>query len=200
MRYHQKTSMFEIRKATLADIAIIHDLASVAFPATYRTILTAEQIEYMMEWMYAPASLRRQMTDEGHLYFIAFDGATAAGYVSIQQESTHLFHLQKIYVLPHYQGHGLGRMLFDYAVATIHTLHPAPCRMELNVNRLNPAIHFYERMGLRVLRSGDFDIGGGYYMRDHIMGIDIDGTPDASCRADTKGKNDTESANTPVIE
>ena len=35
------------------------------------------------------------------------------------------------------------------------------------------ALHFYERMGMRKLREGDFPIGDGYYMNDYIMGLDI---------------------------
>ena len=45
--------------------------------------------------------------------------------------------------------------------------------MELNVNRNNRALHFYERMGMRKLREGDFPIADGYYMNDYIMGLDI---------------------------
>lgn len=45
--------------------------------------------------------------------------------------------------------------------------------MELNVNRENRARYFYERMGMRRLREGDFPIGEGYYMNDYIMGLDI---------------------------
>ena len=48
-----------------------------------------------------------------------------------------------------------------------------PCMMELNVNRRNRALHFYERMGMRRLREGDFPIGDGYYMNDYIMGLEI---------------------------
>ena len=46
--------------------------------------------------------------------------------------------------------------------------------MELNVNRSNRALHFYERMGMRRLREGDFPIGGGFYMNDYIMGLDLE--------------------------
>ena len=52
-------------------------------------------------------------------------------------------------------------------------VHPEPCLMELNVNRGNKALLFYERMGMRKLREGDFPIGNGYYMNDYIMGLDI---------------------------
>ena len=90
--------MFTIRKATLEDIPLINKLAWEAFPATYKNILTPEQIDYMMDWMYSPENLHKQMTEEGHIYYIAFEECEGAGYVSIQPEGKDLFHLQKIYV------------------------------------------------------------------------------------------------------
>ena len=104
--------MFTIRKATLEDIPLINKLAWEAFPATYKNILTSEQIDYMMDWMYSPENLRKQMTEEGHIYYIAFEECEGAGYVSIQPEGKDLFHLQKIYVIPYYQKHHLGKLLF----------------------------------------------------------------------------------------
>ena len=92
---------------------------------------------------------------------------------SSPRPTANLFHLQKIYVLPRFQGIGAGEFLFRHAVEYIRSVHPAPCRMELNVNRNNRALHFYERMGMRKLREGDFPIGDGYYMNDYIMGLDI---------------------------
>ena len=94
-------------------------------------------------------------------------------YVSVQPEGDNLFHLQKIYVLPYYQGAHCGSFLFREAIKYIKEVHPEPCMLELNVNRNNKAIHFYERMGMKKLREGDFPIGNGYYMNDYIMGLDI---------------------------
>ena len=164
--------MFTIKKASSADIGLINKMAWEVFPATYKDILSEEQTEYMMDWMYSPENLRKQM-EEGHIYYIAYEECEAAGYVSIQPEGEDLYHLQKIYVLPYYQKYGLGKLLFRQAVKAIKELHPAPCRMELNVNRNNPALGFYEHMGMKKVREGDFSIGNGYYMNDYIMGIDI---------------------------
>lgn len=165
--------MFTIRKADTADIGLINKLAWQVFPATYKDILTKEQSDYMMEWMYSPESLRKQMEEEGHIYYIAYEECEPAGYVSIQPEEKDLYHLQKIYVLPYFQKYGLGKQLFRQAIAAIKELHPGPCRMELNVNRNNPSLGFYEHMGMKKVREGDFPIGNGYYMNDYIMGIDI---------------------------
>lgn len=187
-----------ISKASGEDIMCIHDMAQVVFRHTYREILSPEQMEYMMDWMYSPANLQKQL-DEGHVYYIAYRDGKACGYVSVQHEGTAddgrlLFHLQKIYVLPSEQGHGLGRALFDRAVAhvrevvlareVVHVREVAGgcteecvegcgARIELNVNRSNPSIGFYHHLGLRILRQGDFHIGNGYYMNDYIMGLEV---------------------------
>lgn len=180
----------------------IHDMAQVVFRHTYREILSPEQMEYMMGWMYSPANLQKQL-DEGHAYYIAYHDGKPCGYVSVQPEgiaddSRLLFHLQKIYVLPSEQGHGLGRALFDRAVAHVREavlareaahvqevaggcteecvegcVEGCGARIELNVNRNNPSIGFYHHLGLRILRQGDFHIGNGYYMNDYIMGLEV---------------------------
>ena len=69
--------MFTIRKATSADCGLIHKLAWQIFPETYKEILSKEQIEYMMEWMYSLESIRQQMEEEGHVYLIACEECEA---------------------------------------------------------------------------------------------------------------------------
>ena len=166
--------MFSIRKATTNDIPLIHEMAWVVFPHTYKEILTPEQIDYMMEWMYSEDSLHKQMEKDGHIYYLAFKEDEPAGYLSIQPEGEHVFHLQKIYVLPSFQGMKLGKQLFEQAIKAIKELHPAPCQMRLNVNRNNTkAVDFYYRMGMKKVFEGDFDIGHGYLMTDYIMALDI---------------------------
>ena len=170
---------FMIKRAGEDDLQSIHDMAEIVFRHTYRDILSPEQMEYMMDWMYSLTNLRRQLED-GHVYHIALDGNRPCGYVSVQpdhidEDGTEVFHLQKIYVLPSEQGTGLGRLLFNTATDFVRSrARKLPVRIELNVNRSNPAVGFYEHIGMRILRQGDFHIGNGFYMNDYIMGIDID--------------------------
>ena len=166
--------MFEIRKASVEDIPLIHQMAWVAFPHTYKELLSSEQIEFMMEWMYSEANLHKQMTEDGHIYYLAFQNGTPAAYLSIQPEDKDIYHLQKIYVLPSFQGKKLGKQLFLQAIQAIKELHPSPCQMRLNVNRGNTkAIEFYTHMGMYKASEGDFDIGHGYQMNDYIMALDL---------------------------
>lgn len=166
--------MLTIRKATLTDIPLINRLARQVFPHTYRKILASDQLEYMMEMMYSIESLNKQMTEEQHRYFIAYSDGEPCGYLSIETENESLYHLQKIYVLPKFQGKKAGRFLIEYALWYIKSLSPdRPVTVELNVNRNNKAKTFYEHMGFQVARSGDFPIGNGYYMNDYIMSKEL---------------------------
>ena len=172
------TGTYEIRRAEVADLRHVHGMAEVAFRHTYKDILSPEQMEYMMDWMYSMPNLQKQL-EEGHVYYIAFRDGVPCGYVSVQPEDRvdagrQIFHLQKIYVLPSEQGSGLGRLLFSQAV--LHVLDAAggaPARIELNVNRSNPSVGFYRHLGMQILRQGDFHIGNGFYMNDYIMGLDL---------------------------
>jgi len=163
---------FGIRRADIGDIELIRSLAKAAFPAAYAEILTPEQTAYMMEWMYSAKSIEKQL-EKGHAYFIADFGGKPCGYVSVERQDAALFHLQKIYVLPEIQGKGLGKFMFEAAKNHIKSVCPQRCVMELNVNRKNPAVGFYERMGMSKSRSGDFEIGEGFFMNDFIMSMEL---------------------------
>lgn len=168
----------EIIKAAEGDLHVIHDMAEIVFRHTYKDILSPEQMEYMMEWMYSYPNLQKQL-DEGHVFHIAYSDGKPCGYVSVQPDGVdddgkEVFHLHKLYVLPSEQGSGLGRILFDTAVRHVRKLTGSKtARIELNVNRNNPAVGFYLHLGMEILCQGDFHIGDGFYMNDYIMGIEI---------------------------
>jgi GNAT superfamily N-acetyltransferase len=82
--------------------------------------------------------------------------------------------LHKLYVLPHTQGSGVGTALLQAVFAAARTA--GNTRVELNVNRYNPARHFYARHGFSVLRDEVIDIGEGYVMDDHVMVRPVAGT------------------------
>lgn len=149
------------------DIRSIQNLALVTFPATYSSIISAEQIDFMMDMMYSETVLRREL-EGGVTFLMLLADGTPAGFVSFgKQDDEGLFHLHKIYLLPDFQGLGYGREMFLQAEREMRS--QGAKAFELNVNRHNKALNFYKKMGMSIDRSGDFDIGGGFYMNDYIM-------------------------------
>jgi len=166
-----------IRQATKEDIALIRDLAEIIFPYTYKKILSPEQVDYMMEWMYSPNNLAAGL-DSGQEYFIVEVEREAVSYAGIapqedDPDGTKVFELMRLYILPEYQKTGLGKLLFEHVCDHIRSKGFAKCRMMLHVNRENPAVQFYLHQGMRILYSKDFDIGNNFWMTDHIMGMDL---------------------------
>ena len=166
--------MITFRKATLEDTLLIEELAQEIFRYTYREMLSAGQIDFMMEWMYSQESLQRQIGEEGHVYQIVYHNDVPVGYVSVQQQGERLWHLQKIYLKGEMQGKAVGKKMFLKAVDYVRENGLLPATMELNVNRDNvKAVEFYEHMGMHKASRGDFHIGHGYYMTDYIMAMEI---------------------------
>ena len=170
--------MIRITQATESEIHVIKSMADVVFRNTYSSILTAEQVEYMMEWMYSKQSLEKQFSDLNS-FFITWCNRIPVGYMSIQKESITednitVYHLHKLYVMPEWQGRGVGELLFKKACEyATHNKNSAKARIELNVNRYNKAVGFYLRMGMKIACEGDFPIGEGFYMNDYIMSLEL---------------------------
>ena len=75
--------MFTIRKATIDDRSLIHDLASRIWENTYGKILSKEQLDYMFDMMYAPDNILKQMEELHHQYI----GGRYAGRLFIHREN-----------------------------------------------------------------------------------------------------------------
>ena len=59
-----------IRPATLEDRAFIRSVSERTWPSTYGHIISQEQIDFMLDWMYSDASLAEQF-EKGHQFYIA---------------------------------------------------------------------------------------------------------------------------------
>ncbi|HEY6899071.1 MAG TPA: GNAT family N-acetyltransferase [Puia sp.] len=158
----------------MEDINSIGFLAQQIWPITYGEILPAEQLRYMLNLFYSPASLRRQMVDDHHQFAVVEQDEEAIGFASWSEtDKPGVFKLHKLYVLTGQQGKGLGRTLLQYIFESIG---PRGAKfLRLNVNRYNKARQFYERMGFTIVGEEDVPIGNDYFMNDYIMEVAVPG-------------------------
>lgn len=159
--------MFEIRKATIDDIALIRELTFRVWPQTYSSILSQEQIDYMLDMMYSESSLKKQMTEGKCQFLVIYEDGKPVGFASYSEGEPARWKLNKIYVLPNQHGKGTGKYLINYIIEEIKKQNATA--LFLQVNRYNNAKDFYERLGFMVIKTVDFDIGNGYFMNDYVM-------------------------------
>jgi len=159
-----------IRVATIQDIPAIQQIAHTTWPVAYGTILSQEQLTYMLDMMYSEASLQKQFAD-GHLFFMAEVDGQPDGFASVSLEKDAVYKLNKLYVLPTTQKTGAGKALLHAVTGCARELGGR--QLILQVNRYNNAKGFYEKHGFTILQEVKLNIGNGYFMDDYIMGREL---------------------------
>jgi ribosomal protein S18 acetylase RimI-like enzyme len=164
--------MVSIQKVDTAAISVIKELAYKIWPTAYKDILSAEQMKYMLDLFYSESSLQKQM-QEAHQFILAQDENNAVGFASYSSKNNNgtIYRLHKIYIDPNQQGKGIGKILIDYICNDIKP--KGATNIELNVNRYNKAIQFYQKIGFTITKEEDIDIGNGYFMNDYILKYEL---------------------------
>ena len=151
-----------------ADLPKVRDLAESIWRPSYAGLLSPGQIEYMLDWMYSLERLQRDWRS-GVMFEWPIVNQIPVGYMATQIDSSAaVLHLHKLYVLPQFQGKGLGARLLEHA---FQAAIQAGCRsVRLHVNKGNHrAIACYHRHGFFQEASVVNNIGGGYVMDDYVM-------------------------------
>lgn len=150
-------------------IPLVQEIAHKTWPSTFGTILSSEQLAYMLERMYSSASLTQQMAG-GHRFLLAFEGKSACGFTSfeVNYQQTASLKIHKLYILPEAQGKGVGKRILE----TLERIarEESQNALELNVNKYNQlAIDFYFNRGFVTVREEVIPIGEGFVMDDFCL-------------------------------
>lgn len=163
-------STVQMARVTADDAAAISALAGVIWRLHYKDIISAAQIEYMLQQRYDPALIREQLARGVAWDKLLIDGhiVSYASYFAAGGEMK----LDKLYVHPDYQRRGYGGLLIARALGAARS---AGCRtLLLAVNKANAkAIAAYLKYGFRIREAIVQEIGGGFVMDDYIMVRDV---------------------------
>jgi len=177
----------QITPAGLNDRDFIRSVSERTWPSTYGHIISQEQIDFMLDWMYSDASLEKQMHTGCEFYIASIkkvDGQwDAVGFCSVsldnekeeeeennsteKVEGSKVHKLNKLYVFPSAQGTGAGKALLNKSIEVAKAAGSSS--LFLQVNKLNTAYTFYLKHGFIKEAEFKFDIGNGFYMDDYVM-------------------------------
>lgn len=159
--------MLTIRPAAAADIEPLRALARTVWQASYSTLISQAQIDYMLADRYDAALIRAQLDDPKHAWQLARWVDDPIGFAHARLEAD-ICKLDKLYIHPDFQRRGVGQALLN-EIKTFAVNHAA-AKLRLQVNRGNiAAIAAYQRYGFTTREARVFDIGGGFVMDDYVM-------------------------------
>ena len=164
--------MITIRQAKATDFGLIREIAYQTWPVTYGTILSKEQLRFMLDKFYSLEYLHLN-TQQNQLFFIISENEIPLGFVGMEHhfDKKPITKIHKIYVLPDKQGNGIGKSAIDFVVNSALENHNN--KVILNVNRFNKAVQFYKKMDFKIIQQIDIEIGNDYLMEDFVMELSL---------------------------
>lgn len=151
------------------DYGVVQELAFTIWPHAYGDLISAAQISYMIDQMYSPSRIAEEVESlKIRYHWIEHEdhrsGYLAFGPVVSATPST----LHKLYLLPEFQGLGLGSQALRWVLEELKIAGAS--ELNLRVNRGNSAaIRCYERSGFHKTGLDCLDIGEGFVMDDFLM-------------------------------
>ncbi len=158
-------------KVTAENVALIQPLAQSIWQVTYKTIITAEQMDYMLNMMYSVQKINEEI-ERGYIWELATVDQQLIGYLDYVLQQDNRVFLSKIYLNTQVQSRGFGQELLKRVVDYAKSNKAKSVYLTVNKNNAK-AISFYERHGFKQVGVARFDIGSGYIMDDFIMQLDF---------------------------
>jgi ribosomal protein S18 acetylase RimI-like enzyme len=150
-----------------AEIETVARLAHEIWNEHYVPIIGLAQVQYMVPKFQSAAAVAAQIADGLEYFLIGRAGAPVGYFAFERQPATRSLFLSKLYVRKDMRGHGLARQALSHLDSVCRSA--SLTTIWLTVNKRNPAIGTYERLGFKTVAAVVADIGGGFVMDDYRM-------------------------------
>lgn len=149
--------MITFQKAKAEEALEIKKLLRITWNMAYSEILSSEQIDDITSEWHKVEFLQEQIRDPKILFLVVKDGDTIIGMCNTDTVETDVINVQRIHVLPNYQGKGIGTKTIDEVINAF----PKAKKLQLEVEEQNnPARIFYEKRGFKKIGQKTFEVKG----------------------------------------
>lgn len=145
------------------------EMATAILREHYDPIIGKEQNDYMLKMFQSEEAVAEQLA-HGYNYYFAKNEGQNAGFLAFYPREGALY-LSKLYLYKDQRGKGFSRVMLEFLKQKAKEL--GLNRIELNVNRNNPSVQIYEKLGFTVAWTEKNDIGNGFYMDDYVYALEF---------------------------
>lgn len=141
--------MMQIRPVKEADLLEIQQVAQITWLHTYSSIFPKKAILQFLQQAYSLESLKKSLEIDcqrpKRLFYIATDKDRIIGYGQLMERASFEYELARIYLLPEYQGKGIGKQLLKQLISAAYPLRQMFAWVEkenLGARAFYDAMHF----------------------------------------------------------
>jgi len=160
-------------------LAAVAALAHEIWYEYYVPLIGRPQVDYMVEKFQNVPAMQSQI-ERGYEYFLVQRQLESGkwsdiGYCAIEEQPGKVMFLSKFYLHHAARGSGTGRRCMEFIEGLAR--RRGLSLLWLTVNKGNPAVQAYQRLGFRIAAELVMDIGGGFVMDDYRMekALDVPG-------------------------
>jgi ribosomal protein S18 acetylase RimI-like enzyme len=160
--------VFKIEAAKPEDLPEIARLAREIWLVCYKDVISMEQINYMLNWMYGAETMAKELSQNICYDKLILDGKMI-GYTSYgPSEKPEKMKLHKIYIHHDFQKKGYGSATLKYVFERANEKGFSSVVLNVNKNNTN-AVAAYKKNGFVIAETCKLDVGNGFYMDDYIL-------------------------------
>ena len=152
-------------------VARLSALASAIVKEYFDPIIGPAQNDHMIAKFQTAEAIAEQLGHGYQYYFVNDSQDKTAGFLAFYRRNNAMY-LSKFYLLKEQRGKGIAKDMLQFVIS--ETKKAGLFTIELNVNKNNPALYAYEKMGFVKLREETIDIGDGFVMDDFVYQYRID--------------------------
>jgi diamine N-acetyltransferase len=162
-----------IRLIPISDESSINRVAVLAdkiWRDYYIPIIGQAQVNYMLGRFQSFEAIRKQIS-QGHFYYLILnDENRDIGYLAFIEKPGETY-LSKLYLDAESRGKSFGRQAVDFIKGW--TRQKKIPKITLSVNKQNPSVKIYQRLGFRIVEPTVTDIGDGFFLDDYRMEMSV---------------------------
>ena len=153
--------------SSAAQVAEVARMAHQVWNEHYVPIIGQAQVDYMVAKFQSAEAMQSQI-ESGYDYFQIRQSGLNVGYAAIRHDAAEArVFVSKLYVLAAHRKAGAGRQSLELIERMAR--ERGAKHLWLTVNKGNPSVRAYERLGFKIVEAMVVDIGGGYVMDDYKM-------------------------------
>lgn len=163
--YHKEHTTLEIARITPEQLSLLQEISRTTFDETFGSQNEPSDMETYLDRSFSKEQLSQELNHPGTFFYCAKWKGEWVGYLKIntdqaqtEPEGPDSLEIERIYVKGIFQGKGLGKQLFDFAMNQAQAFSKKKVWLGVWEHNLK-AINFYTKNGFVVFGSHDFQLG-----------------------------------------